>query len=189
LALTLLAITGINMTEVKLTAKQSRFIEEYVIDFNATQAAIRAGYSEKTAGQIGEQNLKKLEIADAIKLRMDKLTSKAEITVEKILADLEELRDMCMGRVPVTQTVLLRDSEGASLPTEVTQRVFESSGAKGALELLGKYKKMFTDKQEITGKDGGAQQVEVSMTVSALSKVKQKTSEMRQIGNATVSVS
>ncbi len=71
----------------------------------------------------------------------------------------------------------------------VKQRVFESSGAKGALELLGKYKKMFTDKQEITGKDGAPQQMEVSMTVSALSKVKQKTSEMRQIGNATVSVS
>ena len=50
----------------KLTAKQERFVAEYLIDLNATQAAIRAGYSKKTAGQIGEQNLKKLEIAAAV---------------------------------------------------------------------------------------------------------------------------
>ena len=50
----------------KLTAKQERFCQEYMIDLNATQAAIRSGYCEKTAGQIGEQNLKKLEIQKAI---------------------------------------------------------------------------------------------------------------------------
>ena len=46
----------------KLTEKQKRFCDEYLIDLNATQAAIRAGYSAKTAGRIGGENLKKLEI-------------------------------------------------------------------------------------------------------------------------------
>ena len=50
----------------KLTAKQERFVEQYLIEPNATQAAIRAGYSAKTAREIGPQNLKKLVIAAAI---------------------------------------------------------------------------------------------------------------------------
>ena len=54
----------------KLTAKQQRFIDEYLIDLNATQAAIRAGYSKKTAYSIGEQNLKKLEVQKQIQERM-----------------------------------------------------------------------------------------------------------------------
>ena len=52
------------------TAKQQRFIEEYTVDFNATQAAIRAGYSERTAYSIGQGNLNKPEIDDAIKKRI-----------------------------------------------------------------------------------------------------------------------
>ncbi len=49
-----------------LTPKQQRFVEEYLIDLNATQAAIRAGYSEKTANEIGAENLAKPSIAKAI---------------------------------------------------------------------------------------------------------------------------
>lgn len=55
----------------KMTPKQVKFAEEYLIDLNATQAAIRAKYSKKTAGEIGFQNLKKLEIKEYISLRMD----------------------------------------------------------------------------------------------------------------------
>ena len=50
----------------KLTPKQQRFVEEYLIDLNATQAAIRAGYSNKTAGQVGYENLRKPEIQQAV---------------------------------------------------------------------------------------------------------------------------
>lgn len=49
-----------------LTAKQQRFVEEYLVDLNATQAAVRAGYSKKTAGAIGGENLEKPEIQEAI---------------------------------------------------------------------------------------------------------------------------
>ena len=54
------------MTDKKLKPKQQRFVDEYLIDLNATQAAIRTGYSEKTAGQIGHELLKKPEIAIAL---------------------------------------------------------------------------------------------------------------------------
>ena len=69
----------------KLTAKQARFIEEYLVDLNATQAAIRSGYSKKTAGAIGEQNLKKLEIKAALQVEMDKRAKRTGITADDIL--------------------------------------------------------------------------------------------------------
>lgn len=63
------------------TDKQRRFVEEYTVDFNATQAAIRAGYSERTAAQMGSENLRKPKIAAAIKERLDELSmSAAEAT-------------------------------------------------------------------------------------------------------------
>ena len=58
------------MADKKLTAKQQRFCDEYLIDLNATQAAIRAGYSKKTAYSIGNENLKKVEIKEYIEHRM-----------------------------------------------------------------------------------------------------------------------
>lgn len=72
----------------KLTPKQRRFIDEYLIDLNATQAAIRAGYSEKTAYSIGVQLLKKLEIQVEIQKRRNRLQSKLEITQERVLQEL-----------------------------------------------------------------------------------------------------
>ncbi len=69
----------------KLTDKQERFVQEYLIDLNATQAAIRAGYSEKTAGQIGEQNLKKLEIQNAIHVAQQEISKRTDITIDRVL--------------------------------------------------------------------------------------------------------
>lgn len=67
----------------KLTGKQQRFIEEYCVDFNATQAATRAGYSVKTSRQIGEQNLSKLVISSKIKDRLESLTLSTEELTKK----------------------------------------------------------------------------------------------------------
>lgn len=74
-----------------LTDKQKRFCEEYVIDLNATQAAIRAGYSGKTAGQIGEQNLKKLEIQNYIQELQQKKSEELNITQNDILKELVKI--------------------------------------------------------------------------------------------------
>ena len=74
-----------------LTPKQQMFVKEYLIDLNATQAAIRAGYSEKTAMQIGEQNLRKLDIAAAIELEMQKREQRTEITQDSVLKELAKI--------------------------------------------------------------------------------------------------
>jgi len=74
-----------------LTPKQQRFVDEYLIDLNATQAAIRAGYSKKTAGQIGGQNLKKLQIATAIKQRQEERAEWAGATADDVYRELQLL--------------------------------------------------------------------------------------------------
>lgn len=75
------------MSEKKLTSKQSKFIDEYMIDLNATQAAIRAGYSKDTAKDIGCQNLAKVYIAEEIENRQKILQEKTGITTERVLAE------------------------------------------------------------------------------------------------------
>lgn len=74
-----------------LTDKQERFCAEYVKDFNATQAAIRAGYSQKTGGQIGEQNLKKLEIQKRITELTQQLQQKDLVTKEELINELKNI--------------------------------------------------------------------------------------------------
>jgi len=82
---------------MSLTPKQARFVDEYLIDLNATQAAIRAGYSEKTAAIIGHENLRKPNIAAAVAQRQEKLAAKLEVTAESIVAELAKLGFANMG--------------------------------------------------------------------------------------------
>lgn len=138
-----------------LTPKQERFVAEYLIDLNATQAAIRAGYSQKTAGQIGEQNLKKLEIAEAVNAAMAKRADRNSVTQDEVISGLRELRDMAMGKKPMRVTEILRVSGKPPKTIELDVKVFEAAAAKGALELLGKHIGMFKEKVELTGANGG----------------------------------
>lgn len=75
----------------KLTAKQERFVEEYLVDLNATQAAIRAGYSLKTARAIGQENLTKPDIQDAIQKAMEQRSHRTEITQDWVLEELRKV--------------------------------------------------------------------------------------------------
>ena len=74
-----------------LTAKQQRFVSEYLIDLNATQAAIRAGYSAKTAEQIGYQLLQKTSVAAEIAKAQAKKAEKLDVTAERIVRELAKL--------------------------------------------------------------------------------------------------
>lgn len=74
-----------------MTAKQQRFIQEYLVDFNATQAAIRAGYSKKTADSIGLQLLRKTKVADEISRAQAKTANKLEVTKERWLNELARI--------------------------------------------------------------------------------------------------
>lgn len=81
-----------------LTPKQQRFVEEYLIDLNATQAAIRAGYSEKTAAAIGAENLIKPNIAKAIQEAQESLSNKTQLTVDMVVQGLlKEAQDYADG--------------------------------------------------------------------------------------------
>ena len=76
-----------------LTAKQKRFCEEYVIDLNATQAAIRAGYSKRSASSIGEENLRKPEIIKYIEELQEELRKKAGLTADMVIDDLRSMAE------------------------------------------------------------------------------------------------
>lgn len=76
---------------MKLTAKQEKFCNEYLIDLNATQAAIRAGYSEKTAAVIAAENLTKPNISQYIQEARQKSAEKAEISREKVINEYAKL--------------------------------------------------------------------------------------------------
>ncbi len=80
------------MTDKKLTPKQKRFVDEYLIDLNATQAAIRTGYSKRTAGQIGHELLKKPEIGVALQKAHAIHAERIGVTVESLTAEYEEAR-------------------------------------------------------------------------------------------------
>lgn len=75
----------------KLTDKQRRFCEEYLIDLNATQAAIRAGYSEKTAYSIGDENLRKPEIADFVKKLQLEQSERTKVTADMVIQELAKI--------------------------------------------------------------------------------------------------
>jgi phage terminase small subunit len=90
-----------------LTAKQERFVAEYLIDLNATQAAIRAGYSAKTAYSVGHENLKKPEIAKAIQEANSKRSERSEIAQDRVLQEFARIgfadirKAVAWGRSPI----------------------------------------------------------------------------------------
>ena len=130
---------------MSLTPKQQRFVEEYLVDLNATQAAIRAGYSEKTAHSQGPRLLENVEISKAVAAAFASRSERVQVTQDWVISRLVDNVERAMTAEPV------RDREG----NETGVYVYNGSVANKALELLGKHMGMFTDKHELTGKDGG----------------------------------
>lgn len=142
-----------------MTEKQKIFCDEYLIDLNATQAAIRAGYSEKTAYAIGEQNLKKLELQEYIQKRLaekeDALIAKQD-EVLKILTRVMRREELETVVVTCKKRKSYYDSKGKKVIDENEEPEAVSiparvSDANKAAEMLGKYYTLFTDKLNIDG--------------------------------------
>lgn len=148
----------------KLTDKQQRFVDEYLIDLNATQAAIRAGYSVKTANEQGSQNLSKLSIQEAIAKEMAERSKRTGINQDRVVLEL--------ARIAFINPQKLINTKDASIKTDATDddlaciqsvKVKTMKGAKGtsvereiklndkmkALELLGKHLGMWDDKIDV----------------------------------------
>ncbi len=117
------------MTKGKLTPKQARFVEEYLIDLNATQAAIRAGYSAKTANEQGAQLLAKLSIRQAVAEAQAVRSKRTEITQDEVIQGLKKEATL--------------EGEGSSHSARVS-----------AWAHLGKHLGMFTDNLNLGGSVG-----------------------------------
>lgn len=163
---------------MKLTAKQIRFVDEYLVDLNATQAAIRAGYSEKTANTIGAQNLAKLSIQAEILRRQKDLQRRTAISQDRVIKELARVAFADVADyVQVETRIINRGDIEVPLELAVHKETAELSadqraaiasikqGANGveiklhdkikALELLGRHIGMFNDKLSLSGTDGG----------------------------------
>lgn len=134
----------------KLTDKQKRFVEEYLVDLNATQAAIRAGYSEQTAYSIGQRLLKKVEVQEAIQQAQNKRSERTQITQDEVICRLIENVDISMGKKATVITIPSKSENGEVVGNDVAQFVYEPSAANKALELLGKHLGIFKDGVDIT---------------------------------------
>ena len=128
----------------KLTAKQQRFCDEYLIDLNATQAAIRAGYSEKNARNIASENLAKPNISKYI---ADRMAEKEK----SLIADQDEvlryLTSVLRGESQSTEIVVEGIGEGCSEARTIQKEPSEKDRLKAA-ELLGKRYGLYTDRVE-----------------------------------------
>lgn len=118
-----------------LTAKQEAFVAEYLIDLNATQAAIRAGYSVNTARAISSEILAKPDIQAEIAAAMKARAERTEITQDKVLADVEKIK---------------LDAMRSKIGKDGTEEMINHAAALKACELQGRHLKMWNDKLDIT---------------------------------------
>ena len=137
----------------KLTEKQQRFVDEYLIDLNATQAAIRAGYSVKTADAIGCENLTKPNIQQAIAKHMAERSRRTGVNQDRVVLELvvdsngRIKQDASADDLSCIESIKYKESDnefGGSVEREV-----KIASKMKALELLGKHLGMWNDKLDV----------------------------------------
>lgn len=148
----------------KLNAKHQRFVEEYLIDLNATQAAIRAGYSVKTACEQGARLLANVKVQEAVANAMAERSKRTGVNQDRVIQELARIAFVNPQNVINTEDGSVReDATDDDLACIQSVKVKSASSDKGyseerevklndklkALELLGKHLGMFTDKLEL----------------------------------------
>jgi len=149
------------VTTRKLTDKQQRFVEQYLLDLNATRAAKDAGFSAKTANVKGAQLMANEGIQSAIQRAMTERSKRTEVTADAIVAQLAKIAFVDIKDIVEWDSsgVRVRDSAGVdgTVLTEVSETMSEGGWTKKvkladrmrALELLGKHLGLFTDKLKV----------------------------------------
>ncbi|WP_312047753.1 terminase small subunit [Anaerotignum sp.] len=149
-----------------MTKKQKMFVEEYLIDLNATQAAIRAGYSPQTAYSIGQENLNKPEIKNALEKAMAERSRRTGISADRVLMELAKMafvnpkdvinmsdgsvrKDASDDDLACVQSVKVKTSYFDT--GETIEKETKLYDKKASLELLGKHLGIFTDKVKVEG--------------------------------------
>ncbi len=146
-----------------MTEKQRRFVEEYLIDLNATQAAIRAGYSVESAKEIGCENLTKPNIQNAIAKAIAERSKRTGVNQDRVIRELAKLAFVKMTDVVDAQGKIKEDANEEDLSCIESIKYKHSDSETGvsverevkiaskmkALELLGKHLGMFKDKIEL----------------------------------------
>ena len=122
------------------------FCREYIIDYNGTQAAIRAGYSERGACQTASRLLSDVKLLSRVRELQAEQVERLAVTADSVVLRLLEVYERCMQAKPVMQW----DKEAKEY-VETGEYVFDSKGALGALDLLGKHLAMFTNKTIVGG--------------------------------------
>lgn len=164
---------------MSLTPKQQLFVDQYMIDRNATQAAIRAGYSAATAEQQGCRLLRNVQVRAAVDERCEKMAEKLEITAERVLQELAligfsnmadymragpdgdpylDFSNLTREQAAALSEVTVEDfRDGRGEDARDVRRIkFKLSDKRAALVDLGKHLKLFTDKVEHSGEIGMA---------------------------------
>lgn len=149
-----------------LTPKQQLFVEEYLIDLNATQAAIRAGYSPNNADKIGSELLGKTRVSEAIKIAMAERSRRTGINQDRILAELAKIALVNPARVVNFDEATIREDalpEDLAAVASVKVKHFPTKDGEGierevkfhdknkALDLAGRHLGMFKDRLELSG--------------------------------------
>ncbi len=145
-----------------MTQKQKRFIEEYLIDLNATQAAIRAGYSPDTAKVIGSENLTKPDIRAQIDRAMAERSKRTGVNAERVIQELAKIAFVNAAEVIDPKTATVKEDalpEDTAAIQSVKVKTFGEDGLEReikmadkikALELLGKHLGMFQNNVNVT---------------------------------------
>lgn len=146
-----------------LTVKQRMFVEEYLIDLNATQAAIRAGYSAKTADQQGSRMLANVKVQQAIAERMAERSKRTGVNQDRVVLELSKIAFLKMTDVVDRNGAIKQDASEDDLACIESIKYKESDNEYGgsverevkvasklkALELLGKHLGMWNDKLDV----------------------------------------
>lgn len=133
----------------ELSPRVLLFVKEYLIDLNGLQAAIRAGYSEKTAGQQASRLLTNVKVQALIEAGMAERSKRTEITADYVLTTIVETIERCKQEI---EPVYAGRGEDRHFTGEF---IFDSGAVLKGCELLGKHLKLFTDKFEHAGPNGG----------------------------------
>lgn len=164
--------------DMALTPKQERFVQEYLIDLNATQAAIRAGYSQKTASETGYENLRKPQISEKIQEAMKERSERTAITQDMVLKELAKIGFSDLRKALTSNGALIDTQDwddgfaGAVASVEIVKRQsgeYDDDGKPimdhvhkiktwdkvSALDKLGKHLGLFPTHHTHSGPDGG----------------------------------